>query len=140
VTEGATLARAIGRPYIEVACRAYQSFPSPFGSLAAAREGGCQALALAERYGFSDRPVIAPALWALASIAVWTGEFEEGERGLRRAWEVVQPDMEPAVAVLLHMVAGMLHAGRGEQQPALEALTAAVRPSPFSAVYTSSPR
>jgi LuxR family maltose regulon positive regulatory protein len=59
-------------------------------------------------------------------MAVWMGEFEEGERWLRRGWNVLQPDMDPAAAVLLHMVTGMLHAGRGEQQPALEALTAAM--------------
>jgi LuxR family maltose regulon positive regulatory protein len=125
VVEGATLAQAIGRPYIEVACRAYQAFPSV--SLATARERGRHALALAERYGLSDRPVLAPALGALASITVWTGEFDEGERFLRRGWEVVQPDIDPAAEVLLHLVTGMLHAGRGEHQLAVEALTAAVQ-------------
>ncbi len=127
VTEGATLAQAIGRPYIEVACRAYQAFPSTSVSLRNARERGRHALALAERYGLSDRPVLAPALGAVACITVWMGEFEEGERWLRRGWEVVQADIDPAAAVLLHMVKGMLHAGRGEHQPALEALTAAVQ-------------
>jgi LuxR family maltose regulon positive regulatory protein len=127
LTEGARLAEAIGRPYVEVACRAYQAFPSPLVSLANARERGRQALDLAERYGLSDRPVLAPALAAVASIAVWMGEFEEGERWLRRGWEVIQADLDPAAAVLLHMVTGMLHAGRGEHQSALEALTAAVQ-------------
>ncbi len=105
----------------------YQAFPSTNVSLVRARERGLQALALAERYGLSDRPVLAPALGAVASIAVWTGEFEEGELWLRRGWDVVQTDIDPAAAVLLHMVTGMLHAGRGERQPALEALTAAVK-------------
>jgi LuxR family maltose regulon positive regulatory protein len=127
VTEGAMLAQTIGRPYIEVACRAYQAFPSTLVSLANARERGSHALALAERYGLSDRPMLAPALGAVACIAVWMGEFEEGEDWLRRGWEVVQADIDPAAAVLLHMVTGMLHAGRGEHQSALEALTAAVR-------------
>src|SRR2546425_3474328 len=77
VTEGATLAQAIGRPYIEVACRAYQAFPSTSVSLRNARERGRHALALAERYGLSDRPVLAPALGAVACITVWMGEFEE---------------------------------------------------------------
>jgi LuxR family maltose regulon positive regulatory protein len=125
VTEGATLAQAIGRPYIEVACRAYQAFPSV--SLATARERGRHALALAERYDLSDRPVLAPALGAVASIEVWMGEFEEGERWLRRGWDVVQPDIDPAAAVLLHLVTGMWHAGRGEHQLALEAFSAAVQ-------------
>jgi LuxR family maltose regulon positive regulatory protein len=127
LTEGATLAESIGRPYVEVACRAYRAFPSTQVSLATAHERGLEALALAEDYGLSDRPVLAPALGELASIAVWTGDFEEGERLLRRGWEVVQADTEPAVAVLLHMVTGQLHAGRGEHQSALEELTAAVQ-------------
>jgi LuxR family transcriptional regulator, maltose regulon positive regulatory protein len=127
VTEGATLAQAIGRPYIEVACRSYQAFPSTHVSLTEARERGRQAVALADRYGVNDRPVLAPALGALASIAMWMGEFEEGDRWLRRGWEVVQADIDPAAAVLLHMVTGMLHSGRGEHQSALDALTAAVQ-------------
>ena len=124
VTEGATLAHAIGRPYIEVACRAFQAFPSV--SLATARERALDALALAERHGLSDSPVVAPALGAAATIALWMGEFDEGERLLRRAWDVIQPDNDPATAVLLHLMTGMLHAGRGEHESALEALTAAV--------------
>jgi len=125
VTEGARLAEAIGRPYIEVACRAYQAFPSV--SLERARERGRYALALADRYGFGDRPVLAPALGALASIELWTGKFEEAELWLHRGWEVIRPDIDPAAAVLLHTVTGMLHAGRGEHRAALEALTAAVQ-------------
>jgi LuxR family maltose regulon positive regulatory protein len=127
LTEGARLAEAIGRPYVEVACRAYQAFPSPLVSLANARERGRQALAVADRNGLSDRSVLAPAFGAVASIAVWMGEFEEGERWLRRGWEVIQADIDPAAAVLLHTVTGMLRAGRGENQSALEALTAAVQ-------------
>jgi LuxR family maltose regulon positive regulatory protein len=125
LSEGAALAQAIRRPYTEVACRAYQAFPSV--SLAPARERGLYALELADRYGFGDRPVLAPTLGALASIAVWTGEFEEGERWLRRGGDVIQADIDPAAAVLLHTVTGMLHAGRGEHQASLEALTAAMQ-------------
>jgi LuxR family maltose regulon positive regulatory protein len=127
VTEGAMLAQAIGRPYIEVACRAYQAFPSPNVSLAKARERGNHALAMAERCGLSDRPMLAPAFGAVACMAVWMGEFDEGERWLRRGWDVVQADVDPAAAVLLHMVTGMLHVGRGEHQSGLEALTAAMQ-------------
>ncbi len=127
VTEGARLALTIGRPYLEVACRAYQAFPSPIVSLTKTRERARQTVALAELHGLSDRPILATAFWALAGIAVWMGEFEEAERWLHRGWEVVQADIDPAVAVQLHMVTGQLRAGRGEHQPALESLTAAVR-------------
>jgi LuxR family maltose regulon positive regulatory protein len=127
VNEGAMLAQRIGRPYIEVACRAYQAFPSTTVSLANARERGRYAIALAERHGLSDRPVLAPAFGSVAGISIWNGEFDEGEHWLRRGWEVARADIDPAAAVLLHMVTGMLHAGRGEHKLAIEALTAAVQ-------------
>ena len=124
LSEGAELARAIGRPYLEVACRAHQGFPSKTVSLATARERGRQAVALAERYGLGDRPILAPALGAVACWAIWMGEFDEGESALRRAWEVAEPQIDPAAAVLLHLVTGMLHAARGQHQAALEAFAA----------------
>ena len=127
LSEGAALARAIGRPYLEVACRAHQVFPSKTVSLASARERGRQAVGLAERYGLGDRPVLAPALGAVAVWAIWTGEFDEGESALRRAWEVAEPQIDPAAAVLLHLVTGQLHVARGQHQAALEAFAAGAR-------------
>ncbi len=62
LAEGAALAQTIGRPYLEVACRAHQGFPSKTVSLATARERARQAVALAEGYGLGDRPILAPAL------------------------------------------------------------------------------
>ena len=127
LSEGAALAQAIGRPYLEVACRAHLGFPSKLVSLATARERGRQAVALAERHGLDDRPILAPALGTLAGIAIWMGEFDEGERWLDRAWEVAEPQIDPAAALLLHMVTGMLHAGRGQHQPALDEFAAAAQ-------------
>jgi LuxR family maltose regulon positive regulatory protein len=125
--EGAAIARTIGCPYLEVACRAYQVFPSTLVSVATARERGHQTVTLAERHGLADHPILAPALGALAGAAIWMGEFDEGERWLRRAWEVAEARIDPAAAVLLHALTGMLHAGRGQQQPALQAFAAAAR-------------
>ena len=125
--EGAALAKAIGRPYLEVACRAHQIFPTTLVSLASARERGRQAVALAERYGLGDRPILAPALGAVAFWATWMGEFDEGESALRRAWEVAEPQIDPAAAALLHLVTGMLHAARGQHEAALEAFAVGAR-------------
>ena len=125
--EGAALARTIGRPYLEVACRSHLGFPSTTVSFAAARERGRQAVALAERHGLDDHPIMAPALGALAGAAIWMGEFDEANRWLRRAWEVAEAQIDPAAAVLLHALTGMLHAGRGQQQAALQAFAAAAR-------------
>ncbi len=126
LSEGAVLARAISRPYLEVACRAHQGFPSKTVSLATARERARQAVALAERYGLADRPILAPALGWVGCFAVWMGEFNEAERWLRRAWEVAAPHIDPAAAVLLHAATGMLHAARGQHQSAIKEFAAAL--------------
>ena len=127
LTEGAALAQAIGRPYLELGCRAHQGFPSKFVSLVTARERVRQAVALAERHGWDDRPILAPAFGSLANLTIWTGEFEEGEHWLRRAGEVAEAHIDPAVAVLVHTVTGMLHAGRGQNQLAFGEFEAAAQ-------------
>jgi LuxR family maltose regulon positive regulatory protein len=141
LSEGAALAQTIGRPYLEVACRAHQGFPSRLVSVAMARERGRQAVALAERYGLDDRPILAPALGAVGGMAIWMGEFDEGERWLRRAWEVASAHVDPAAAVLLHVATGMLHAGRGQHRSALEAFAAAAQAqSLLTGVHALAPR
>ena len=141
LSEGAALAEVIGRPYLQVACRAHQGFPSKTVSVSVARERGREAVALAERHGLSDRPILAPALGAVGGMAIWTGEFDEGERWLRRAWQVADPNVDPAAAVLLHVAMGMLHAGRGQHQSALgEFVAAAGAQSRLTGVHALAPR
>jgi LuxR family transcriptional regulator, maltose regulon positive regulatory protein len=141
LSEGAELARAIGRPYLEVACRAHLVFPSKRVSVATARERGRQAVSLAERYGWEDRPIVAPALAAVGGMAIWMGEFDEGERWLGRAWEVADPSVDPAATVLLHLATGMLHAGRGQHQAALAEFESAARAqSQLTGVHALAPR
>jgi LuxR family transcriptional regulator, maltose regulon positive regulatory protein len=141
LSEGAALAKAMGRPYLEVACRAHQGFPSKLVSVATARERGRQAVALAERYGLDDRPILAPALGAVGGMAIWMAEFDEGERWLRRAWELAEGHFNPPAAVLLHMVTGMLHAGRGQHRSALDEFAAAARvESQLTGVHALAPR
>jgi LuxR family transcriptional regulator, maltose regulon positive regulatory protein len=141
LADGAALARRTGRRYLEVACRAHQCFPSKLVSVATARERGRQAVALAESYGLDDRPIVAPALGAVGGMAIWMGEFDEGERWLDRAWEAGSVHVEPATAVLLHLAGGMLHAGRGAQRSALDAFTAAARTqSLLTGVHALAPR
>jgi LuxR family transcriptional regulator, maltose regulon positive regulatory protein len=141
LSEGAALAHTIGRPYLEVACRAHQGFPSKLVSVATARERGRHAVALAERYGLDDRPILAPALGAVGGMAVWMGDFDEAEHWLRRAWEIAEPRVDPAVAVLLHVAAGMLHAGRGQHRSALDEFeAAALAQSLLTGVHALAPR
>ncbi len=131
--EGAALAREIGRPYLEVGCLAQLGFASIFHGAAlpkadafATTQARCrEAIALAERYGWGAEPVIAPALMTLAGTMVWLGEFDEGERWLRRTGRALQTDTGPDIRLLLHQTAGMLHAGRGRRHEALEEFSAA---------------
>jgi len=121
LSQGADLARRIDRPYLELACRAHLGFAS-LQSFPTARERSREAIALAERHGWDDRPLVAPALGTLAATSIWMGELEEGERWLQRAWKAVAQDLDPANAVLLRLIAGILHAARSEHQRSLEEL------------------
>jgi LuxR family maltose regulon positive regulatory protein len=141
LSEGAALAQTIGRPYLEVACRAHLGFGSRLVSVATARERGRQAVALAERHGLDDRPILVPALAAVSGMTIWMGEFDDGERWLRRAWEVADPHVDPVAAMLLHLATGMLHAGRRQHRSALEEFAAAARAqSLLTGVHALAPR
>ena len=131
--DGAVLAREIGRPYLEVGCLAQLAFAYIFHGAAmpkidafATTQRRCrEAIALAERYGWGTEPVIAPALMTLAGTLAWVGEFDEGERWLRRTEQALQTDTGPDIRLLLHQAAGILHAGRGRRHEALEEFSAA---------------
>jgi LuxR family maltose regulon positive regulatory protein len=123
--EGATLARQIGRPYLEVGCLAQLGFASRIRSFATTRQRCHEAIALAERHGWGAEPVIAPALVTLAANLVWTGEFDEGERWLQHTAQALQTDAGPGITQLLHLATGRLHAARGRHHEALEELRAA---------------
>ncbi|HEV2371490.1 MAG TPA: AAA family ATPase, partial [Streptosporangiaceae bacterium] len=124
--EGAVLAREIGRPYLEVACLAQLGFASlAQHSLASIRRGCQEAIALAERYGWGAEPVIAPALIMLAGVMAWTGEFDEGERWLRRTAPALQTDTGPDLRLHAHMASALLYAGRGQHHEAFQEFSAA---------------
>jgi len=123
--QGAVLAREIGRPYLEAGCLAQLGFASKILPFATTQRRCREAIALAERYGWGAEPVIAPASMTLAGAMVWTGEFDEAERWLRRTAQVLQTDTGPDISLLLHQTAGILHACRGRHDEALEEFSAA---------------
>ena len=56
---------------------------------------------------------------------VWTGEFDEARRWLQRTMQALQADTGADIRLLVHMVKGMLQAGRGRHHEALEEFSAA---------------
>jgi len=125
--EGAVLAREIGRPYLEVRCLVQLGFASRIRPFATTRRRCREAIALAERYGWGAEWFLAPALVTLAGTMVWTGEFDEAERWLKRTAQVLQTDTGPDIGLLVGMVSGMLQAGRGRHHEALSEFSAAER-------------
>jgi LuxR family maltose regulon positive regulatory protein len=123
--EGAVLAREIGRPYLEVACLAQLGFASKVRPFATTRRRCHEAIALADRYGWGAEPVVAPALVTLAGNLVLTGEFDDGERWLQRTEQALQTDTGPDIRLLVHVVSGLLQAGRGRHHEALNEFSAA---------------
>jgi LuxR family transcriptional regulator, maltose regulon positive regulatory protein len=125
--EGAALARQIGRPYLEVGCLAQLGSLAKPGSSATAVRRCREAIALAERHGWGDEPVIAAAMVALAERMIWTGDFGESERWLRRAESALRADGGPDIRFRLHLVTGTLRAARGRHHEALTEFRAAER-------------
>jgi LuxR family transcriptional regulator, maltose regulon positive regulatory protein len=123
--DGAVLARKIGRPYLEVRCLTQLGPASKIRSFATARRHCEEAIALAERYGWGEEWVTAPALITLADTMVWTGEFDEAERFLQRAARALQADTGPDIRLLLHQTTAMLMAARGRNHEALEEFSTA---------------
>ena len=123
--EGAELARRIGRPYLEVACLAELAFASKIEPFATTRRQCLEAIAVAEQHGWGAEPVIAPALVNLAGVLIWTGEFDEGDRWLRRLARALETDTGPSIRLLLHLGTGLLMSGRHRQQEAFAEYSAA---------------
>jgi LuxR family maltose regulon positive regulatory protein len=125
--EGAALAHKTGQPYLEITCLSNLAFALKFRSSAAARRHSEETIALAERYGWEDERVIIPALAALGTALICTGDFSAGEPWLARATKLGAPDANPPVGLLLHFAKGMLFVSRSQLREALTEFESAER-------------
>jgi LuxR family maltose regulon positive regulatory protein len=123
--QGASLARRIGRPYVEVSCLAHLGFVVHAESFPRARDYCEEAIGLADTHGWETDHVIAPALAALGGSLTFSGEFDRAESLLDRAERCLRPDVEPATGLLLHLARGMLEAGRRRPAAAIACFRAA---------------
>jgi LuxR family transcriptional regulator, maltose regulon positive regulatory protein len=128
--EGVVVARRAGRPYLEISGLAYLALASMQEvkwSVARAIELLGQATELAERHGWADEPVVGTAYSVLAGVLIWQGQLQEAEPWLRRAEHAIRPETEPATAIHLYTVRGMLELARHRVADALAAFQAAER-------------
>jgi len=125
--QGAALARRIGRPYLEFTGRAHQATIEIIGSTARAAERSKRAIELAEQYGWTDEPTAGTAYVMFGGSLVWQGRPEEAEPWVQRGERTVRAEAEPAEAMAVYYVRGLLELTRGRDADALIAYQAAER-------------
>jgi LuxR family maltose regulon positive regulatory protein len=125
--QGVTLAHRIGRPYLEFTGRAHQAAVEITRSFARAAERGRQAIELAERHGWTDEPAAGTAYVMLGGALTAQGRLEEAEPWVQRAERTVRAEAEPAEAMGVYYVRGLLELARGRDADALTAYQAAER-------------
>ena len=128
-----TVAREIGRPFVEVACLSHLGLLESTESFTRARARCEEAIRLAEAQGWESDPVVGTALAAMASMDTAQGRFEDANTRLDRAAPLVREEVDPAGGLLLHFVRGDLRAGEGRLAEAIEAYRAAERLQPVLA-------
>jgi LuxR family transcriptional regulator, maltose regulon positive regulatory protein len=121
------LARRIGRPYLESSGLAYQAAAGVYGSFARAAERSRQAIELAERHGWAGEPAAGIACMALGAVLAWQGRLEQAEPWVQRAERTVTAGAEPAAALVVYQLRGMLELARGRPAAALAAFLGAER-------------
>jgi LuxR family maltose regulon positive regulatory protein len=125
--QGAALARRIGRPFLEFSGLAYEAALEITRSFALSAERGRQAVELARQHGWTDEPAAGIAYMALGAVLALQGRPGEAEPWIQRAERTVKAEAEPAAALLVRYVRGLVELGRGCDREALAAFQAADR-------------
>jgi LuxR family maltose regulon positive regulatory protein len=126
IRQGLTLARRIGRPYLEIMALAHGAMIASFrASFAYSADQGMQAIELARQHGWSEEPIAGIAYVALGITRLWQGRLEEAERWIGHADRTLPAEAEPAAGLMLHAARGLLERARGRDEEALAAFRAA---------------
>ncbi len=129
VEEALSLARRIGRPYLEMACLGQLALAAPVSGLplAVGRRLAEEAVSIAEVHGWDTHRNAAPSLAAAGSTLAWLGRLEEAERCLDRAERALAPAGAPEIGLLVNKGRGMVRLGQRRLEDALAAFRAAER-------------
>jgi LuxR family maltose regulon positive regulatory protein len=129
VEEALSLARRIGRPYLEMACLGHLALAAPVSGLplAVGRRLAEEAVAIAEAHGWDTHPNAAPSLAAAGTTLAWLGRFAEAEPCLDRAERALAPGGAPEIELLVNKGRALVRLGQRRLEEALAALRAGER-------------
>jgi LuxR family transcriptional regulator, maltose regulon positive regulatory protein len=127
LAEAATLARRIGRPYLEFQALMHRAQIDLSGQVPRAEERSRQAIELAELHGWTEGSPVALACMTLGSALTWQAQLDEAAAWLQRADRSFSAEATPLVAMGIAYVRGQLELGRGQAADALAAFQVAER-------------
>jgi len=123
---GVSLAREIGRPYLEFNGLAHGVHGMLlFRPDAPQAERSRQAIELAERHGWGDEPLAGVAYAQFGIALLYQGRLDESEPWLERAERTLRVEVEPAAGMSLRYARAILELARGRHQEALAAFRGA---------------
>jgi len=127
--QGITLARKIGRPYLEFLGLAHRtSIASVRSSPYALAEGRArQTIELARRHGWTDEPAVGIAYITLAAGGIWRRQLEEAADWVRRAERTLRAEADPITAIAIRSGRALLELARGHDREVLATFQAAER-------------
>jgi LuxR family maltose regulon positive regulatory protein len=125
--QGVALARRIERPFLEFTGLVYGGLGEWYRSFPRTEELGLRAVEMALRHGWGDESAAGIAYMMLGSVTVWQGRPEEAELWIQRADRTVRAEAEPAAALGVHHIHGLLELAQDRPAEALATYQAAER-------------
>jgi LuxR family maltose regulon positive regulatory protein len=126
VKQGVTMARRIGRPYLELHGLAHGAHEMLlFRPDAAPAEWSTQAIELAEQHGWAEESLAGMAYAQLGIGLLGQGRLDEAEPWLERAERTLRTEVEPGAGMSLRYARAVLELARGRYHEALAAFRGA---------------
>jgi LuxR family maltose regulon positive regulatory protein len=113
LTKASELARQVGRPYLQIECKAHLANVALWRSVTQGEKAARDVIKLAESHGWAEDPVIGAAVVVLQLSLLNTGRLDEAERWINKTEETLRPDLEPALGLHLRQNRGALYEARG---------------------------
>ena len=126
LNQGVSLARLIGRPYLEFTGLTHGAHGMLlFRPDAWPAQWSRQAIELAERHGWGEEPLAGVAYTQLGIAMLFQGRLDEAGPWLERAERTLRTEVEPAAGMSLRYARAVMELARGRHQEALAAFQAA---------------